>query len=312
MASNSHRRTPKSARHRAVGDNRPPPGSSKLAGVRGLFVVATPIGNLGDMSERARTILAAVDVIACEDTRVSGVLLTHFAIATPTIVYHDHNAERVRPALLGRLESGEAVALISDAGTPLISDPGFKLVAACIERNIPVTPAPGPSAVMTALMVAGLPTDRFMFAGFLPSKVSARAKDLAALANIPATLVFFESPGRAAETLSAMAAAFGNRPAALCRELTKLYEETRRGNLTELADGAERDPPRGEVVIVVAGASEVAPADDAAVDRMLHQALKTKSVRDAAQDVAEVSGRPRREVYRRALMLAGQSDIEPQ
>lgn len=288
----------------APGDTSAGESPSKLAGLRGLFVVATPIGNLGDLSARAREVLTAVDVIACEDTRVSAVLLDRNGITTPMTPYHDHNADRVRPQLLTRLHSGDAIALISDAGTPLISDPGFKLVRACIDAGIPVTPVPGPSAVMTALMVAGLPTDRFFFAGFLPAKATARDSAVAELSRITATLVFFEAPGRAAETLRAMAKTLGERPAALCRELTKLHEEVRRGTLSALAEGAAAEAPRGEVVIVVGGASDAEPATDAEVDAALHAALRSQSIRDAVDLVAATSGRPRRQIYARALALA--------
>ncbi|MBM3512364.1 MAG: 16S rRNA (cytidine(1402)-2'-O)-methyltransferase [Alphaproteobacteria bacterium] len=286
------------------GDTSPPAAPSKLAGLRGLFVVATPIGNLGDLSTRAREVLAQVDLIACEDTRVSAVLLDRNGIGTSTTPYHDHNADRVRPQILARLQRGETVALISDAGTPLISDPGFKLVRACIDAGVPVTPVPGPSAAMTALMVAGLPTDRFYFAGFLAAKAGARDRALEELSRLPATLVFFEAPGRAAESLAAMAVALGNRPAALCRELTKLHEEVRRGDLATLANDATNNPPRGEVVIVVGGAPDAAPETDADVDRALGAALKSYSIRDAVDLVTAGSGRPRRDVYARALALS--------
>jgi 16S rRNA (cytidine1402-2'-O)-methyltransferase len=271
-----------------------------------LYVVATPIGNLGDIGARAVDTLARAALIACEDTRVSGVLLARHGISTPTIAYHDHNAERVRPKLLARLRAGEAVALISDAGTPLVSDPGYKLVRACIEAGIAVVPIPGPSAVMAALTVAGLPTDRFLFAGFLPPKSAARRAALGELRTMPATLVLFETAPRCAESLADMAVVLGDRPAALCRELTKLHEEVRRGPLSALAAGAAADPPRGEVVIVVAGAGAGRPAAD--LDALLADALTAERLRDAVDAVAAATGRPRREVYARALQLKAARD----
>jgi 16S rRNA (cytidine1402-2'-O)-methyltransferase len=298
-------RKPGAGRDGAVRDRFNAPAiASKSARGRGLFVVATPIGNLGDMTARGIDTLTTVDLIACEDTRVSGVLLARFGVTTPLAPYHDHNADRVRPQLLARLIAGESIALISDAGTPLISDPGYKLVRACIDAGIAVTPVPGASAVMAALAVAGLPTDRFTFVGFLPAKAGARAAELAALAVVPGTVVVFESGNRAADTLSAMHRAFGPRPAALCRELTKLHEEVRRGPLPDLAAGAEADPPRGEVVLVVGGAPPAAAWSDAAVDRELKVALGRSSVRDAVAAVAAASGRKKRDVYERALALA--------
>ncbi len=270
----------------------------------GLYLVATPIGNLGDITLRALEVLAGADVIACEDTRVTRRLSERYGIATPLTPYHEHNAAEARPKLLKRLAEGEAVALVSDAGTPLISDPGFKLVREACEARHTVTALPGASAVLTALSVAGLPTDRFFFEGFLPPKPAARQKRIAALAAIPATLVLFESGPRLADTLADLAAGLGPRAAAICRELTKLHEEIRRDDLATLArdyaDGAET---RGEIVIVVAPpADEETRASD--VDDMLRQALARVSVKDAVGEVALATGRPRREVYRRALELS--------
>jgi len=306
---NNPRKDQKSGRSAPPADTNLPVPPSKSAhqdsAVRGLFVVATPIGNLGDISERAKRALADAKLIACEDTRVSGVLLSRFGIATPTTPYHEHNAERVRPALLKTLREGAAVALISDAGTPLISDPGYKLVRACVDEGIPVTPVPGPSALLTALMVAGLPTDRFFFAGFLPNKSAARREALLELRSVPATLVFYESANRAADSLADMATVLGPRQAALCRELTKLHEETRRGDLPALAAGAISDPPRGEVVIVVDRAGQAAAASDEEVDAALRTALGEHRLRDAVDLVAASTGRPRREVYARALAVKG-------
>lgn len=272
----------------------------------GLYVVATPIGNLGDISQRAIDTLRCVDVVACEDTRVTGVLLQRFAIATPMTPYHDHNADRVRPAIMARMKAGEAVALVSDAGTPLISDPGYKLVRDCAEAGIPAIPLPGPSALLAALAVAALPTDRVLFNGFLPPKSGARREALMAIKSLRATLVFYESPRRLAECLADMSAVLGDREAAMCRELTKLHEEVRRGTLATLAAAyASEQTPKGEVVLVVAGAAgEQAAADDAAIDRLLREAFATMSLRDAAATVALALNQPRREVYARALALA--------
>jgi 16S rRNA (cytidine1402-2'-O)-methyltransferase len=270
----------------------------------GLYLVATPIGNLGDMTLRALEVLAGADVIACEDTRVSRKLTERYGISTPLTPYHEHNAEEARPKLLARLAEGQAVALISDAGTPLISDPGYKLVRAVREAGFAVTALPGASSVLAALGVAGLPTDRFFFEGFLPPKEGARQKRIAALAAIPATLVLFESGPRLAATLADLAAGLGSRAAAVCRELTKLHEEVRRDTLEALArdyaDGAET---RGEIVIVVAPPAEHETADED-VDALLRRALTRVSVKDAVGEVALATGRPRREVYQRALDLA--------
>ena len=229
----------------------------------GLHVVATPIGNLRDITLRALGTLAAADAVVAEDTRVSRNLLAHYGIATPLVAYHEHNAAAMRPVLLARLQKGERLALISDAGTPLVSDPGFKLVARSGGAGLPVTSAPGPSAVLAALVVAGLPTDRFFFEGFLPAKSGARRARIAELASIPGTLVLFESPRRLAETLADLAAVLGPRQAAVARELTKHFESVRRGALDRLAADYERDgPPKGEIVLLVAPPGEDAPALD--------------------------------------------------
>jgi 16S rRNA (cytidine1402-2'-O)-methyltransferase len=270
----------------------------------GLYLVATPIGNLGDITLRALEVLAIVDIIACEDTRVTRKLMDRYGIETRLTPYHEHNATEARPRLLARLADGQAIALVSDAGTPLISDPGYKLVRAACEAGHTVTALPGPSSVLAALSVAGLPTDRFFFEGFLPAKQAARQKRVAELASIPATLVLFESGSRLAAALTDLAAAFGKRAAAACRELTKLHEEVRRGDLKTLArDYAAGAESRGEFVVVVAP-----PADDGGtsdnVDELLLQALRRVSVKDAVGEVALATGRPRREVYQRALILA--------
>ena len=278
-------------------------GASKPSGR--LAVVATPIGNLGDVSQRARDTLAEADLVVCEDSRVTGKLLHHLGLQRPMLAYHDHNAEQMRPRLLAALAEGRRLALVSDAGTPCISDPGHKLVREAADAGIEVVAVPGPSAVVAALSIAGLPTDRFLFAGFLPSKASARRAALEELRAVPATLVLYEAPQRIAECLVDAAAVLGQRPAALARELTKRFEEVRRGDLAGLAAELAAGPePKGEIVLVIGRADEAAAVlDDAAVDSALAEALATKGPSEAAAAVAAMSGRPRREVYARALAL---------
>jgi 16S rRNA (cytidine1402-2'-O)-methyltransferase len=278
----------------------------------GLHIVATPIGNLADIGMRALAVLRGADLIACEDTRVTGKLAARYGIATRRIAYNDHNGERVRPLLLERLRGGAAIALVSDAGTPLVSDPGYKLVRAAIAAGLPVTVVPGAAAPLAALALSGLPTDRFLFAGFLPPRAAARRRSLAELAAVPATLVLFESPRRLAATLAEMAEILGDRPAAIARELTKRHEEVRRGTLAALARHYETEEPRGEIVVVVAPpdatpAMETAEGEEAALDARLREALAGASLRDAAASVAAATGLPRRRVYARALALAGES-----
>ena len=274
----------------------------------GLYLVATPIGNLGDISLRALETLAAADVIACEDSRVTRKLIEHYGIATQLTPYHEHNAAEARPRLLARLADGQSVALVSDAGTPLISDPGYKLVRAACTAGHAVTAVPGASAVLTALSAAGLPTDRFFFEGFLPPSQAARQRRIAALASIPASLVLFESGPRLPAALADLASTLGSRDAAICRELTKLHEEIRRGPLDKLARHyAAGGETRGEIVIVVApprGGGK--NADD--IDELLRRALARVSVKDAVGEVAFATGRPRREVYQRALALTKDGD----
>lgn len=277
----------------------------------GLYLVATPIGNLGDIGLRALGILAGVDVIACEDSRVTAKLTERYGITTPLTPYHEHNAAEARPRLLARLAAGDSIALVSDAGTPLVSDPGFKLVRAAQDAGHPVTAIPGASAVLAALNVAGLPTDRFFFEGFLPPKQVARQKRIAALANIPASLVLFESGPRLAETLADLASVLGPRAASVCRELTKLHEEVRRAELAELARHyAAGGETRGEIVIVVSppAADTVDPAD---IDALLRRALTRVSLKDAVGEVALATGRPRRDVYQRALELTKEDGDGP-
>jgi 16S rRNA (cytidine1402-2'-O)-methyltransferase len=289
-------------RHYAV--NGQPATAPALAA--GLHLVATPIGNLRDISVRALEVLAAADLIACEDTRVTRKLLDHYGITTRLTPYHDHNAAEARPKLLARLAEGAAVALVSDAGTPLVSDPGFKLVRAALAAGHGVTALPGASAVLAGLAVSGLPTDRFFFEGFLPAKEGQRCSRIAELARIPATLVLFESGPRLAAALADLAAGLGSREAAICRELTKLHEEVRRGTLATFArDYAAAAEPRGEIVVVIAPPAQSADATDASeLDALLRQALDRVSVKDAVGEVAAVTGRSRREIYQRALALS--------
>lgn len=270
--------------------------------------MATPIGNLGDVTLRALRCLREADVIACEDTRVTAKLLSAHAIITPTVAYHEHNAAQMRPKLIKRIKCGAAVALISDAGTPLISDPGYKLAQAAIAEGLHVSALPGPSAPLAALLVSGLPCDRFLFAGFLPPKQAARRAALAELASVRATLIFFEAPGRLAACLADLAATLGPRPAAVVRELTKRFEEVRRGDLEILAGQyAASGKPKGEIVVVVGPPLPGAARDRAeALDDRLRAALKTLSLRDAAATVAAASGLPKREVYARALQIASE------
>ncbi len=284
-----------------------PPDRKILAA--GLYLVATPIGNLGDITVRALATLTDADLIACEDTRVTGKLLQRYGIGTPMFAYYEHNAAKVRPELLARLASGGRVALVSDAGTPLISDPGYKLVAAAVEQGINVTAVPGASSVMAGLAVAALPTDRFLFAGFLPPKSAARRQALGGLAALDATLVFLEGASRLADSLADMAAVLGaGRRGAVARELTKLFEEVRRAPLGELAAHyLAAGPPKGEIVIVI-GPPDDAMASAVDLDTALRQALQRMSVREASAMVAAATGMPKRQVYGRALELAGQGD----
>jgi 16S rRNA (cytidine1402-2'-O)-methyltransferase len=274
----------------------------------GLYVVATPIGNLADMTLRGLAILAGANGILAEDTRVSRTLLTHYGIETPLSPYHEHNAAEARPRALARIAAGEALALISDAGTPLISDPGYRLSAEAAAAGLAVIAAPGASAMLAALCVSGLPTDSFFFEGFLPPRSAARRERLNALAAVPGTLVFYESPGRLAETLTDLSRELGERQAAVARELTKLYEEVKRGSLHELASTyAAGEPPRGEIVIVVGPPRAREAVSEADLDREIAEALHALSVKDAAATVAARHGLPRRQVYARALALAGVS-----
>jgi 16S rRNA (cytidine1402-2'-O)-methyltransferase len=271
----------------------------------GLYLVATPIGNLGDITLRALEVLAGVDVIACEDTRITCRLTERYGITARLTPYHEHNAASARPKLLERLAQGGSIALVSDAGTPLISDPGFKLVREVCAAGFAVVALPGPSSVLAALSVAALPTDRFFFEGFLPPKQAARRARLTELSRLDATLVLFESGNRVQDTLADLAAVMGARDAAICREMTKLHEEISRGPLSELAQSADTLETRGEFVLVIAPAAEGSQAMTAEeIDDVLRDRLGRDSVKDAVAHAVEVSGRPRREVYARALELA--------
>jgi 16S rRNA (cytidine1402-2'-O)-methyltransferase len=285
---------------------------SKLAS--GLYLVATPIGNLGDIGARAIEVLSAVDIVLCEDTRHSGRLMAALGLDVRLSPYHEHNAARVRPRLIEQLGRGARLALISDAGMPAIADPGHKLVREALDADILVSAVPGPSAVLMALAISGLPTDRFFFQGFLPAKPGARQKVLAELSAIPATLVLFESPNRLGACLADAARVLGPRPAAIARELTKLHEEVRRGPLDALAAALTAEPaPRGEIVLVI-GPPEPGSrvAGDAEVDAQLGAALAEHGPSRAAALVAEATGRPRGQLYKRALVLRGQaSDQRP-
>ncbi len=275
----------------------------------GLHLVATPIGNLRDVTVRALEVLAAADLIACEDTRVSRKLLDRYEITRPLTPYHEHNAAEARPKLIAKLAQGCALALISDAGTPLVSDPGYRLVREARAAGHAVTTAPGPSAVLAALTISGLPTDRFFFEGFLPVKEGQRRSRIVELNRIPATLVVFETGPRIAASLADLAAGLGNREAAICRELTKLHEEVRRGELGTLASQYTGTAEmRGEFVVVIAPPDPQARTSEADLEALLRPALTRLSLKEAVAEIALVTGLPRREVYQRALALAKDGD----
>lgn len=270
-----------------------------------LYLVATPIGNLADITLRALETLAGADIVACEDTRVTRVLLDRYGIRRRTTAYHEHNAAEAGPRLIEALSSGKSVALVSDAGTPLISDPGFRLVGQALEAGIRVVPIPGPSAVLAALTASGLPSDAFLFAGFLPVKDGQRRTRLEALKAIPATLIFFDSPRRVADTLAAMADVLGaTRQAAIGRELTKTFEEMRAGTLAALAAHyAEGDTPKGEIVVCV-GPPEAAPAAEPEdIDRLLLSLAKELPASKAAAEAARMTGGQKPMLYRRLMEL---------
>lgn len=271
----------------------------------GLYIVAGPIGNLSDLSPRAARILCDADVVAVEDTRVSAKLLRHAGSDRPMVPYHDHSDDKVRARLIARM-SGEAVALLSDAGTPLISDPGYKLVRDARAAGVLVTTIPGPCAAIAAITLSGLPSDRFLFMGFLPVKAKARADSLAEVASLRASLIFYESGPRCADSLASMAQALGDRPAALCREISKAYEETLSGTLTELAAACTQKEPRGEIVIVVGPPGERPPPAETDIDAALVEALARLTVSQAASEVARALGLDRKLLYPRAQALREQ------
>ncbi|MBA4761032.1 16S rRNA (cytidine(1402)-2'-O)-methyltransferase [Sphingomonas sp.] len=270
----------------------------------GLYIVATPIGNLGDLSPRAAEILLNADVVAVEDSRVTAGLFRHLGAKRPMTPYHDHNAEAVRPGLVARMAT-EAVALVSDAGTPLISDPGYKLVRDARAAGHAVVTIPGPCAGIAALTLAGLPTDRFLFMGFLPSKQQARAEAIAEVAGVRATLVFYESGPRLSAALVALAEGLGDREAAVAREITKKFEECVTGSLTELSARYAEGGPKGEIVVVVAPPGEAAPASAEDADAALAEALTRLPVSKAAGEVAKRLGLDRKALYARAMELKG-------
>ncbi|MGQ0661386.1 16S rRNA (cytidine(1402)-2'-O)-methyltransferase [Sphingosinicella sp.] len=276
--------------------------SDKLA--PGLYIVATPIGNLSDLSPRAAATLAGVDLIAVEDSRVTAKLLRHIGVKRPMAPYHDHNADAVRPGLIARMAS-EAVALVSDAGTPLISDPGYKLVRGARAAGIAVTTIPGPCAAIAALTLAGLPTDRFAFLGFLPTKAKARETAIAEAATFRGSLVFYESGPRLAATLAALKAGLGDREAAVAREISKRFEETVTGSLAELVARYADAQPKGEIVIVVGPPSEAGPAAGTDVDAALAEALTRLPPAKAAGEVAKRLGADRKALYVRAMEMKG-------
>ena len=269
----------------------------------GLYLVATPIGNLSDITLRALDVLSGVDLVVCEDTRVSGKLLAHFGIEKPLLPYNDHNAGRQRGPILGKLQAGERIAFISDAGTPLVSDPGYRLMQECIAAGLPVTSIPGACAPIMALQLSGLPTDHFCFIGFLPPKSGPRRKTLQAWAQVDATLIAFETAPRLADALDDIKAALGEREVVVARELTKMYEEIRRGRVSDLIEIYAREgAPKGEIVLVIgsAPAQEMAEKD---VRAAMKKHLKTMSTSEAAATLAKDSGWPRKKLYDLALEL---------
>ncbi len=270
----------------------------------GLYIVATPIGNARDITLRALEILRGADVVLCEDTRVTSKLFSYHQITNSLLAYHDHNARQMRPVIMERLKNGESVALVSDAGTPLVSDPGYRLVEACAKQGVPLTTLPGASSVLSALVLSGLPTDRFFFHGFLPNKSGQRRKALGEIKAVPGSLVFLESAKRLAASLGDMAEVLGDRPAAVTRELTKLFEEVRRGRLTELARHySETGPPKGEVTLVIGPPEAEQAPEGEALDQIILAALETGTVKQVAAELAAATGLPKRQIYNRALEL---------
>jgi 16S rRNA (cytidine1402-2'-O)-methyltransferase len=288
-------------------DDLPPDPPEKPAGLPdGLVLVSTPVGNLADMTSRAIAVLKAADLILCEDTRTTGRLTQHFGISTRLAPLHEHNEDSRIPAVLEMLRRGQRLAMVSDAGTPLISDPGYRLVRAAIAQGLPVGAVPGANAALLALSLSGLPPHPFLFLGFLPPRQAARRTELSRLravemAGLHATLIWHEAPHRLAETLVDLAEAFADRPACVARELTKRFEEVRRGSLPELAEHYATRAARGEITLVVGPAPEP-PVDD--LDDRIRSALQTNSLKDAASLVATATGLPRKLVYARALEMS--------
>jgi 16S rRNA (cytidine1402-2'-O)-methyltransferase len=300
MKGSSAKRSSQSA---AGAGERSLPGENAQNHAPGLYIVATPIGNARDITLRALEVLKACDVIAAEDTRVTAKLLAIHGISKPLTAYNDHNAARERPRLLRRLREGLRVALVSDAGTPLVSDPGYKLVREAVVEGLPVYPIPGASALLAAVAIAGLPTDRFLFAGFLPAKSGARRQALKELSGVDATLIFYESPNRLSESLADLCAVLGNRQAVVGRELTKFHEEIRRGDLGGLAsEYTALPPPKGEVTLVIAPPVSATP-DFSKAEALLAKMLPHMTVSDIADVVSDALDLPRRGVYERALAM---------
>lgn len=269
----------------------------------GLYLVSTPIGNLRDISLRALDVLASADVVLAEDTRVSRKLFSAYGLKTPLSAYHDHNAAKRVPNLVERIENGEVVALISDAGTPMVSDPGFKLGRACIEAGLSVVAIPGASAVLGALVVSGLPCDKFMFAGFLPAKSGARQTQLGALVDVPATLVFYESAGRLSAFLKDALQVFGDRQVVIARELTKKYEEVLRGSLCEMGENLAGEKLRGEIVVLIGPPTESVVWDETQIEEALKLRIPDIGVKRASEEIAGLAGHKKRDVYMMALKL---------
>ena len=274
----------------------------------GLYIVATPIGNLKDLSERAKHILTNADLIACEDTRTSKKLMSAYLIKTPLVSYHEHSDDRARSKILDQLQAGKTIALISDAGTPLISDPGYKLVADARSEGINIVSIPGPSAVTAALSIAGLPTDRFLFIGFAPNKSGARVSWFEAEKNTMASLVYYESARRLTDSLKDASVVFGDREIAVCRELTKRFEEVQKGSFADVIEHYSTNAPKGEIVIIIGPPAKKTDSNTDKIDDMLSSALKHMSVKSASSFVADYLGLKRKEIYKRALELSPNQD----
>ncbi len=269
---------------------------------KGLYLVSTPIGNLDDMTDRGQKVLSQASIIACEDTRTTHKLLSLLGISSQAkmLAYHEYNADKMRPTLISLLQKGETIALVSDAGTPLVSDPGYRLVRDCLDKGISVFPIPGANALLPALQLSGLPSDRFFFMGFLASKKNARQKELKDISTVPGTLIFYESPHRLKDTLTDMLTILGNRQAAVVREITKKFEETKRGSLYDLIAEFEQEP-KGEIVILVDRPQQT--QGEINLNDMLQKALSTQTVKDAAAQVAKQTGLSKKQVYQKALEL---------